>query len=429
MKIFSIKYKFLPIKMVVIFLVILILPLFPQHWVNPDFECHLLDLRDLGYPLVNKIPSNSSAITSLLTGSNGRIYGATSGENAYIFTYFPKLNKVRHLGKIEDAEGVHHSLVEDKDGNIYIGTGKNILKETVISSVREHGRNSVSISLWNDIKRVYKDYPGGHIFLYDPKENDSGIYFPEQNCPVEDLGIPVKGNGIYALTINNEKTKIYGLTYPDGHLFEYDILSKKFKDIGEIISSVVFHGPERDWRSIPRALICDELGNVVTSGEGGYIIYYEPLTSKIITTNQKIPGEYYPIEAYTGYPVVEYLVKDNNGLIYGGTCDGYLFSYDCKEKRLFNHGKPMLSRRVRALASKKGKIFMICGDRTDACRLFSFEPNGGVFTNLGVLAVDRSPYYSWRGYQFDCMTVGFDETIYIGESERKSHLFLFFGGN
>ena len=160
MKIFSIKHKLLLIKMAVIFLIILILPLFPQHWVNPDFECHLLDLRDLGYPLVNIIPSNSSAITSLFTGSNGRIYGATSGENAYLFAYFPKLNKVRHLGKIDGAEGVHHSLVEDKDRNIYIGTGKNILKEVVISKIKEHCKNSVSISLWNDIKREYKDYPG-----------------------------------------------------------------------------------------------------------------------------------------------------------------------------------------------------------------------------------------------------------------------------
>jgi hypothetical protein len=39
--------------------------------------------------------------------------------------------------------------------------------------------------------------------------------------------------------------------------------------------------------------------------------------------------------------------------------------------------------------------------------------------------VDRSPYYSWRGYQFDSMTTGLDGTIYIGESERHSHLFLY----
>jgi hypothetical protein len=42
-----------------------------------------------------------------------------------------------------------------------------------------------------------------------------------------------------------------------------------------------------------------------------------------------------------------------------------------------------------------------------------------------VIAVDRSPYYSWRGYQFDSMATGTDGTVYIGESERRSHLFLY----
>ena len=45
--------------------------------------------------------------------------------------------------------------------------------------------------------------------------------------------------------------------------------------------------------------------------------------------------------------------------------------------------------------------------------------------HLGVIAVDRSPYYSWRGYQFDSMATGTDGTVYIGESERRSHLFLY----
>ena len=42
-----------------------------------------------------------------------------------------------------------------------------------------------------------------------------------------------------------------------------------------------------------------------------------------------------------------------------------------------------------------------------------------------LLIVDRSPYYYWRGYQFDAMVVGLEGTLYLGESERRSHLFLF----
>jgi hypothetical protein len=68
---------------------------------------------------------------------------------------------------------------------------------------------------------------------------------------------------------------------------------------------------------------------------------------------------------------------------------------------------------------------MVAGERIEPCRLFAFDPQGGGFQDLGILAVDRSPYYSWRGYQFDTMVTGADGAVYIGESERRAHLFLY----
>ena len=68
-----------------------------------------VDLRNLGYSLVNEIPANSTAITSLLPVSNGKIYGGTSGQQAYLFFFDPATNKVRHLGKIPGQSGIHHS--------------------------------------------------------------------------------------------------------------------------------------------------------------------------------------------------------------------------------------------------------------------------------------------------------------------------------
>ena len=405
-----------------------------QHWVNPDFECHRLDMRDLGYPDVNEIPANSSAITSLLAARNGKIYGGTSGDDAYLFVYDPSINKVRHLGKIKGQQGIHHALVEDSEGVIYIGTGIDMLHDVNLTRDFHAGPQSVLNSLWSDIKKPYEHYEGGHLYRFNPVPDvgqvawhrHGEIFLPEDPTPVEDLGIAVANNGIYALTIDSRAGTIYGVTYPDGHLFAYEIPQKKFRDLGELDHKLIFHGPERDWRSLPRALIVDDSGRVFTSGDDGLLVYYDPKSGKIQSTGMAIPGEYYPIQTYIGHPVVEYLAKDETGLIYGGSSDGFLFSFNPSTLKVVNLGKPRISRRLRALAvGRDGRVYIVAGERIEPCRLFCFDPKEGGFRDLGVITVDRSPYYSWRGLQFDSAAAGADGTIYLGESERRSHLFLY----
>ena len=51
----------------------------------------------------------------------------------------PSINKVRHLGKIPGQESIHHSLVEDKNGFIYLGTGRNMFEE--IPTFERRNRN------------------------------------------------------------------------------------------------------------------------------------------------------------------------------------------------------------------------------------------------------------------------------------------------
>jgi outer membrane protein assembly factor BamB len=409
------------------FLLLISLPLLPlaaQHWVNPDFPTHRLDLRDLGYPEINQIPANSSAITSLSTGASGRIYGGTSGDEAYLFFYDPAINKVRHLGKFSGEEGIHHSLVVDRDGFIYAGTGKNIFREVEFSKKVKPGSGGAAATLWEDVKRPYNAYAGGHLYRYDPRAEGRQVLFPTDRCPAEDLGVPVPHDGIYALAIDQAANIIYGISYPNGRLFAYKIADKQFNDLGEIDSEIFYHGPEREWRSLPRALMADR-GRVYTSGKDGYLVYLDMFKPGLHSTGQRIPGEYYPVQAYTGHPVVEAFTKAADGIIYGASSDGFLFSFNPEDGKLLNLGKPRVSRRVRALTISGGRVYIIAGERTEPCRLFSYDPGGAGFQDLGMLAVDRSPYYSWRGQQFDSMASGADGTVYIGESERRSHLFLY----
>jgi hypothetical protein len=318
-------------------------------------------------------------------------------------------------------------MVEDMHGNIYIGTGKNMFEEVPLSKWGE-GDDKFDVTLWKDIKKHFNDYPGGHLYCYRPAESNENVKLADMECELEDLGIPLANNSIYALTINPAGDEIYGLTYPDGHFFIYNIAMKKFTDLGEIDPKKVYHGPERQWRTLSRALICDDSGKVYMSGNKGMLTYYDPDTEKLVDTDIEVPGDYYYLQFYQDYTAVEYFAKDSNGLIYGGTTDGYLFSLDPQNKQLNNLGKVRSSRRLRCLTiGRDGNIYLMAGERstTRPCQFYLYDPQLDRFETLGLLIADRSPYYYWRGQQFDCMTTGLDGTIYLGESERKSHLFLY----
>jgi hypothetical protein len=420
---------------------------FAQDWaISGIKQLQRVDIRELGYPQVNQIPENSSAITSLLTTSNGKIYGGTTGENAYLFFFDPATNKAQHLGKLPDQKTIHHSLVEGKDGMIYIGTGGIDLFEPIEFSHEGFGENPdnrfYNKTVWQDVQKHFSQAPSGHLFRYDPKKGEKpipiqGVFtedlvvqFVDMNAKVEDLGVPLANNMIYSMTVSPDGNEIYGLTYPDGHFFIYDVEKEAFQDKGAIDSQIRFHGPERHWRSLPRALICDDSGNVYTSGADGILMYYHPKSGKFESTGQKIPGDTYPIHRADTYAVVECFARDAAGLIYGGSSDGFLFSFDSAENVLRNLGKVRSERRLRALTiGHDGRLFLVAGERPETsgspCQFYTYDPTQGSFTTLGLLIADRSPHYYWRGYQFDSITTGVDGTIYLGESERRSHLFFY----
>ncbi|MDD4190600.1 MAG: hypothetical protein PHI28_04675 [Mangrovibacterium sp.] len=401
-----------------------------QKCVNPHMEAHRLDFRDIGYPAATEIPADDSPVAALLAHSSGRVYGATTGKQSYLFSYDYMTNKVYPLGKIGNEKGVHHSIVEGANGMVYIGTGLNELELLTLTSDIPGGRRTIENQLWTDIKNKYRDFDGGHIYVYDPKKGDADVYLPEQMAKVEDLGVAVTGNSVYAMVINPNKDKIYGISYPDAVFFEFDLLTKAFKKHGEWMTIKSYPGPERSWRGVPRSLVCSADGKVYSSGDNGLMQYYDPATGKIEMTGMRIPGEYWETQNYNAYPVVEQLVPALDGTVYGSTSDGFIFRMNLENETLAVLGKPRVERRVRAMTmGRDQQVYMICGEKDNVCRLFSYdaaEQNG--FSDYGVLGVDRSPYYAKIGYQFDSMCTASDGTIFIGESDRRAKLFFYIPG-
>lgn len=398
-----------------------------QKYVNPNFEAYRLDYRDLGYPAATDIPADDTPIGSLLAHSNGKVYGATSGKQSYLFVNDFMTNKVYPLGQIPKAGGVHNAMVEGKEGVIYMGTGLNELELLTLSREIPYGRRTIEYQLWDDIKNKYKDFEGGRIYLYDPKQGDDDTYMQESVAQLTDLGIAVPGNSIYAMAINQQKDKIYGISYPDAIFFEYDLATNRYKNYGEWMTMKSYPGPERSWRGVPRSLICMPDGKVYSSGDDGLICFFDPETEKISPTHLRIPGEYWETQNYNGFPVVEQLIIYQDSCILGGTSDGFVFKVNTVEEKMENLGKPRVERRVRAMAlGKNERLYMICGEKDNVCRMFSYDlPGNQGFIDYGVLGVDRSPYYAKIGYQFDAMCAAEDGTIFIGESDRRAKLFFY----
>ena len=403
--------------------------LFAQKCVNPHFEAQRLDYRDIGYPCATEIPADSSPITALLAHSNGKVYGATSGKRSHLFVFDARVNKVFPLGVLpEEAKGVHHALAEVPGGRILVGSGLNETELLVLTRDMPHGRRTIENQLWADIKAKYKGYAGGHLYLYSPLKSDDAVYLPGAPAVVEDLGVAVAGNSIYALAVDSGRGAIYGISYPDAEFFSFDIEKKEFARHGKWMEKLAYPGPERSWRGVPRALAVDEDGVVWSSGDGGLLRFYDPRTGEFGGTTMRIPGEYWETQNYDAYPVVEQLFAAGGDNLAGTTSDGFVFTARTNTGSLSSWGKPMVERRVRAATmGKDGRLYMICGEKGNVCRLFSFRQTEG-YLDWGVLGVDRSPYYAKIAYQFDAMATAADGTVFIGESDRRAKLFLFVPG-
>jgi hypothetical protein len=361
-----------------------------------------IDLRDLGYSPVDVIPSDESAIRALAVAPDGLLYGATSGEHSHLFVLDPRHGYVEPLGRVADAKTVYHSLVVDQKGDVYIGTAL---------GVDNNGEG-------------YGRYPGGHLLKYVPAEDRArkGIRI-EQACPVVDLGIPAKSQGIYALAIDRSRGMIYGLTYPDGEFFSYPIGSGVAKAHGRVATDLIPGERFEHEKAIGRVLALDQDGNVFTSGEGGRLYRFNIKTRQLERLAIGLPA----VPGREVYNRVDAWTTDAEGSLYGGSSDGYLFRLNPANLTVVNLGKPLNQYRIRGLVSAhNSKLYGIGGDNDEMARLFSYDPASGLYELLGMIDVNHRPYYSWQGYFFDSMAVGLDGTVYMGQAERKSKLYLYY---
>ncbi|MCX6624710.1 MAG: hypothetical protein NTY38_27340 [Acidobacteria bacterium] len=360
-----------------------------------------IDLRELGYPPVDVVAPEESAITALALAPDGQVYGATSGDRSHLFVLNPQHGFVQPLGYLPQVTTVHRALVVAANGDVYIGS-----------------------SLAVDVqRRGYQGYAGGHLMRYQSSARDPLQPLPDSPCKVKDLGVPVAGEGIYTLAIDRGRDVLYGLTYPQGWFFSYDVRASKFQLHGQVaLASAPGELAEKD-RAIGRSLAFDADGNVWMSGEDGRFLRFSRKESKLERLSLRLPS----IPGREAFNRIDAWAPASDGTLFGGTSDGYLFHLDPRSLKLRNLGKPTHQPRIRGLArSTNGRLYGVSGGDHEIARFFSYDPASASYEILGSVDVNRRPYYAWQAYRIEAVLAGLDGTIYLGQAERKSKLYLYY---
>jgi hypothetical protein len=284
-----------------------------------------------GIELDRAIPANERGILCLTLGDKGRIYGGTTGRAAHLFVYDPAKEHVRSLARLEGGVGFAYALIRLPDGSLIGGTQA----------------DPTGTAVKTDPDAV------GRLYRFTLKEDGS--------AQVEELGVPVKGQGIYTLAYLKETNQIAGNTWPDGHFFTYDLTTKKFKDHGAIAGYRTFETPQHAAdlnrhtkakisypRQVSRAIAVDEKTGVYTGGAGGYLYRLDLKTQKLEKLKIRLPAvpgreAWASLEAAVFHPRMNREAGPYASLV-GGTSDGYLF-----ELRIFDKDKMVLRPRGRAL--------------------------------------------------------------------------------
>ena len=265
---------------------------------------------------------------------------------------------------------------------------------------------------------------GGHLVSFT---------FDGSGFAVEDLGTPVEGEGVFALTADPKRNMLYGITFPHGKFFTYDIASGQVKVFDETAITPSQHGRYHSYAVteedvLSRALAVDKQGRVWGSRPINELFYYDPSTAKLVTIEEELPTVWgrRPLGRADSWAVAP------DGTIYGGNAgDGQLFRIDPETLRVTNLGKPIMSPRMPGLAfGADGRLYGVAGALPGYAHLFVYDTEAGDYIDLGNPRVplnvpDVAAELPWRGFQISTVAATEDgRYILLGEDEALSQLIV-----
>ena len=181
------------------------------------------------------------------TASDGKVYYVLCSQlmdvAGQMYSYDPKSGTIEHLGDLTEicgekgmkvvAQGKSHVNFVESGGKLYFST--HLGYYSIIDGMEKTGVPTGD----------YKAYMGGHLLAYDMKTKT-----------FEDLGIGPHSEGIITMNMDTTRGLIYGLSWPTGYLFRYDVARREMKDLG-LSSGKGEDGMGEDFRVVCRSIAID----------------------------------------------------------------------------------------------------------------------------------------------------------------------------
>ncbi len=159
----------------------------------------------------------------LSAASDGKIYYVLGSQSvdigAQMYCYDPAAKKIRHLGDVTEAcgekgmktivQGTSHVNFVESQGKLYFAT--HVGHYSYVDGMKKMPEPPPG----------YKPYPGGHLLAYDMAA-----------AKFDDLAIAPLKEGILTMNMDVRRGRLFGLTWPTGHFFRYDLTKNEMKDFG-----------------------------------------------------------------------------------------------------------------------------------------------------------------------------------------------------
>ena len=337
------------------------------------------------------IPDGECAVTTLATGPHGTVYGTTAGRRVHLFYYDtrPTGDSIADTGVIEGATEAAPTLV-------FLGD------DTLMGAVR-----------------FYDDsLEGGYLFMRRSRGDAMHPYFiPDR--PAKRLAVPVPGEGVAAIADDGTGERVIGVSTDSNTVFRY---TPPFE-------------PPRNSDEEPREEVLEVLGRIETDafvtpwlapdGSGGL---WTAAGENLVRIDAASGEASVTDIAIADAERVDRMAMDTetNRLYLGVSPGGALAVADLAQGAVRRLGEATEAPGpIRALTvGHDGRVYGVSGPRGALGLFFEYNPEGDELRQLGTLRASQQRV--WTGYEFDAACTGPYGEIVLGESERISHLFVYY---